>query len=193
MENKEQKIHNILAFLHDLELLKSVTRHSWLSSGRQESVPEHSWRMAVMAIILEEEFPNLDIRKVIEMCLIHDLGEVYEGDIPAFVKQAEHLTNEEQAVKQVVIPLSKHLQEKIIGLWKEYDEAQTQEAQLVKALDKLEVIIQHNEADISTWTAEEYDFQLTYGRKFTDYNQFIKKFREVVDKVTAEKIAREKK
>ena len=189
----EQKIQNVLKFLHDLELLKSVTRHSWTSSGRQESVPEHSWRMALMAIVLEEEFPKLDMRKVIEMCLIHDLGEVYDGDVPAFVKGAEHTINEAQAVSRIVQPLSERLRQKIINLWQEYDSAQTQEAKLVKALDKMEVIIQHNEADIATWIPEEYDFQLTYGKKFTDYHPFMKKFREMVDKVTTEKIAREKK
>ncbi len=94
----EERIENSLKFLHDIELLKSVTRHSWTSSGGQESVPEHSWRMAIMAIILEEEFPNIDTRKVIEMCLIHDLGEVYGGDIPAFRKKPEDKIIEEKAV-----------------------------------------------------------------------------------------------
>ena len=189
----DEKIQNILTFLHDLELLKSVTRHSWLSSGRQESVPEHSWRMALMAIVLEDEFPGLDTRKVIEMCLIHDLGEVYDGDTPAFRKLPDEKIGEERAVNRIVKPLLPDLQEKIAGLWKEYEKAETLEAKLVKALDKMEVIIQHNEADISTWIPEEYDFQLTYGKKLTDYHPFMKRFREIVDKVTTEKIAREKK
>ncbi|MBI2546038.1 HD domain-containing protein [Candidatus Woesearchaeota archaeon] len=189
----DKKIQDTLAFLHDLELLKSVTRHSWLSSGRQESVPEHSWRMSMMAIVLEDEFPKLDMRKVIEMCLIHDLGEVYDGDIPAFRKRPDEKIREEIAVKRIVQPLPPNLQKKIIELWKEYENAETLEAKLVKALDKLEVIIQHNEADISTWAPEEFEFQFTYGKKFTDFHPFLKKFREEVDMDSSKKIAEAQK
>jgi len=67
----QQKIKNIIKFLNDLEALKSELRHSWMSSGRQESVAEHSWRCAVMALVLALEFPEVNIIKVIKMCLIH--------------------------------------------------------------------------------------------------------------------------
>jgi putative hydrolase of HD superfamily len=68
----QKKIINIIKFLNEIELLKSITRHSWMSSGRQESVAEHSWRMAIMAMALENEFPDIDIKRVMEITLVHD-------------------------------------------------------------------------------------------------------------------------
>ena len=77
------------------EQLKCRTRHCDTSSGRRESVAEHSWRVALMAMLMEDEFPDLDIDKVIRMCLIHDLGEAFTGDIPAFLKKSEDGEKEE--------------------------------------------------------------------------------------------------
>ena len=71
-----------LDFLKVAEKLKCNTRHSYTSSGRHESVAEHSWRLAVMAYFVRDEFPEADMNKVIKMCLIHDLGECFTGDIP---------------------------------------------------------------------------------------------------------------
>ena len=78
-----------LEILKVAEKLKCNTRHSWTSSGRHESVAEHSWRVALMALLMRDEFPELDMDKVIRMCLIHDLGEAFTGDIPAFDKKEE--------------------------------------------------------------------------------------------------------
>ena len=73
-----------LSILSVAERLKCNTRHSWTSSGRHESVAEHSWRLALMAMLAADEFPDLDMDRVIRMCIIHDLGEAFTGDIPAF-------------------------------------------------------------------------------------------------------------
>jgi len=186
------KLLDILKFLHEIEALKSVTRHSWTSSGRQESVPEHCWRMALMAMILGDEFPNVDIRRVIEMSLLHDLGELYDGDTPAFEKEdlGKHLAEEEKAVKRAVEVLPERLQKKIVSLCKEFNECQTKEAKLANALDKLEVLIQHNEADLDTWTLEEHTLNLTYGREDTDFSEVTKKLRELVDEETSKKTSK---
>jgi putative hydrolase of HD superfamily len=185
----ENKIDSILKFLKEIELLKTVTRHSWTSSGRQESVAEHSWRMAILSFILEEEFPDLDMKRIIEMILIHDIGEAYDGDYPAFRDQPKNkLEMEKKAVKKIISNLPNNLQNKIMGLWTEYNECKTQEARLAKALDKIEVLIQHNEADIKTWEPEEYEANITHGKEYMNFNDFIKKFRERVDKQTIEKI-----
>ena len=190
----QTKIKNILKFLKEIELLKSVTRHSWTSSGRQESVAEHSWRMAILAMVIEDKFPKLDIRKVIEMILIHDFGEAHDGDYPAFKDQPQNkLDIEKKSVKKIIESLPEKLQVKIMNLWKEYNECKTDEAKLAKALAKLEVLIQHNEADISTWEPEEYEYNLVHGSKYMNFNKFIKEFRKVVDEQTKEKISKNKK
>ena len=75
-----------LDFLHILERLKCNTRHSWTSTGRHETVAAHTWRLAVMALLLRDELPGVDMDKVLRMCLIHDFGEAVTGDIPSFEK-----------------------------------------------------------------------------------------------------------
>ena len=82
------KPEKLLEALHTAEKLKDTTRHCYTSKGRHESVAEHSWRIALMAFWLRDEFPQADMDKVIRMCLIHDLGECFTGDIPAFDKTA---------------------------------------------------------------------------------------------------------
>lgn len=77
------------------ERLKCNTRHCFTSSGRHESVAEHSWRVALMAMLLRPEFPEADMDKVIRMCLIHDLGEAFTGDIPTFEKTAADAEKED--------------------------------------------------------------------------------------------------
>lgn len=90
-----------LDFMNQIEKLKCNTRHSWTSSGRQESVAEHSWRLSVMAMLCADEYPELDISKVIKMCLVHDFGEAITGDIPAFNKTEIHEENEKSCCKEL--------------------------------------------------------------------------------------------
>ena len=85
----------LLDILRVAERLKDTTRHCYTSGGRHESVAEHSWRMTLMAYLVESVFPRADMNKVIRMCLIHDLGECFVGDIPAFEKTAAHEAEEE--------------------------------------------------------------------------------------------------
>jgi len=84
--------------------------------------------------------------------------------------------------------LDSDVQNKIISLWKEYNECKTNEAKLAKALDKLEVLMQHNEADKVNLTHKEWEFNLIYGKEFTDFHSFIKEFRKIIDKQTIEKV-----
>ena len=78
--------NDYLSILHCIAGLKERTRHAWMKSGRQESVAEHSWRMALMAYFLHDQFPAADLTRVLLMALLHDMGEVFTGDIPTFEK-----------------------------------------------------------------------------------------------------------
>ena len=86
----------LLEFLAMAEKLKCNTRHSYTSSGRHESVAEHSFRLALMAYMVSDEVPEIDTDKVIRMCLIHDLGEAITGDIPSFEKTDSDEAAEDQ-------------------------------------------------------------------------------------------------
>ena len=86
-----------LDFLALAERLKCATRHCTNSRGDPESVAEHSWRAALMAMLLAPEFPGVEIDRVVRMCIIHDLGEAVTGDIPTFLKNRADEETEDRA------------------------------------------------------------------------------------------------
>ena len=150
-------VDQILSFLHKTEKLKSELRHSWLSSGRQESVAEHVWRTSLMALLF---FPHLnekiDLCKALKMVIIHDLVEIETGDVPVFMQEpCGTFRKELKAIKKIRELIGGSLGEEIYALWNEFNERKTPEARFVFALDKLEANLQHNEADECTWTQED--------------------------------------
>lgn len=181
-------IRSYLDFLKIAEQLKCNTRHSYTSSGRQESVAEHSWRLALMAYLVRDEFPQADIGRVILMCLFHDMGEAVTGDIPAFEKTDAHRTVEADAVEGLLNRLPAPYREELGGLFAEMEAQETIEARLYRALDKLEALIQHNEADISTWLSLEYDLQMTYGEQECSFDGYINRLRKAVREDSRRKI-----
>lgn len=162
------------------ERLKDATRHCYTSRGRRESVAEHSWRITLMAYLVSDEFPEADLKKLMKMCLIHDLGEAVTGDIPAFVKTEKDETVESKAVSGLFDTLPETQKKEMTELFAEMDALETREAKLYKSLDKLEALIQHNEADLATWLPLEYDLQMTYGTKECSFDPYINGLREVV-------------
>ena len=178
----------LLSILSVAEKLKCNTRHSDTSSGRRESVAEHSWRLALMAMLLEDEFPDMDIDRVIRMCLIHDLGEAFTGDIATFDKTEADSEKEEQIYREWIESFPGVQRKQFQELLTEMSALQTKEAKLYKALDKLEAVIQHDEADIASWLPLEYDLQLTYGAKEVAFSPYLLKLKEQIDRRTIEKI-----
>ncbi len=99
-------LEGTLAFLRAAERLKDVTRTAWTSAGRRESVAEHSWRLALMALVLEPAFPDLDMARVLKLCIIHDLGEAIGGDISATLQPPEGKARKERAdLVELLAPL----------------------------------------------------------------------------------------
>ncbi len=184
MEAKE-----LLRVLHTAERLKDETRHCYTSGGRHESVAEHSWRLALTALFLRDEFPALDIDRVIRMCLIHDLGECFTGDIPSFLKSGGDEERERSALETWVASLPAPYSVELKTLYAEMDALETDEARLYKALDKLEAVIQHNESDIATWLPREYELNLTYADENVAFSDYLKRLREEVRRETRDKIA----
>lgn len=181
----------LLAILHQAEKLKCVTRHCDTTSGRRESVAEHSWRLALMAMLTADAFPELDGNKVLHMCLIHDLGESFTGDIPAFEKVPGHREREQEQLKVWIETFPEPSRTEFLSLQKEMNDMETGEARLYKALDNLEAVIQHNESDISTWLPLEYDLQLTYGEDNVKFSPYLKELKAVIDTWTRRKITEE--
>lgn len=170
------------------EKLKCNTRHSWTSSGRPESVAEHSWRLSLMAYFVKDEFPEADISKVILMCLLHDIGEAVTGDIPSFYKREVDEKVESKAIEELLNTLPEPYQSELIDLFKEMSEMQTLEAKICKGLDKLEAVMQHNEADITTWLPLEYDLNLIYGAEYVAFSDYLKRLRKAMNEDTIQKV-----
>jgi len=175
-----------IEFLGIIEKLKCNTRHSWTSTGRQESVAEHSHRCAVMAMLCADEFPELDINKVIKMCLIHDFGEAVTGDIPSFLKTDDQERTEADAIDNLCARIP---EAGLAPLFSEMREMKTPEAKLYKALDNLEAVISHNEAPLSTWTELEYSLNLTYGEENCEQFEWTKALRAELKRDSVRKIA----
>jgi len=187
------KQRQYIDFLNKIEKLKCNTRHSWTSSGRQESVAEHSWRLAVMAMLCADEYPEVDMGKVIKMCLIHDFGEAITGDIPAFLKTEQNEIDEDNAVTGLLAELPPEFCAELQALFDEMNARETAEAKLFKSLDNLEALVSHNEADISTWLPLEYEENLTYGEANCEWSEWTKELRAEIKKDSLEKIERAKR
>lgn len=160
------EVQRILAFLRLSERLKLELRHSWLSDGRHESVAEHSWQMALMALLTHRHLAvEIDLEKTLKMIVVHDLVEVEAGDVPSFATgeaMEQKAAREEAAMQSIRKQLPDAVGEEIQALWQEYEAKQSNEAKFAGALDKLEVQVQHNLADLVTW--EEIEFDLVYTK-----------------------------
>ena len=185
-------VRDYLDILHTAERLKDTPRHCTTSKGRTESVAEHSWRVSLMALLLKNEFPDTDMNKVMNMCLIHDLGECFTGDIPAFSKTADDRKKEDQLLKQWLSELPPEISEDFSELYSEMEAQETQEAKIFKALDKLEALIQHNESPIDTWSANEFELNKTYAFDTVAFSEWLTELRKAILDDTIEKIASEK-
>ena len=182
-------VEQYLAFIKEAEGLKSVLRTSWSSRGRPESTAEHSWRLVLLAALFLKEFPELDASKVLHTALIHDLGELYDGDISAALLPDENakLDMERKAVHRLfgLLPAEDH--DFFLQLWEDYNAAATPEARLVKALDKAETIIQHNQG--KNPANFDYAFNLNYGASCFQDSPLLRDLRARLDEETSARLA----
>ena len=183
---------DFLDILHIAEKLKDTPRHCTTSRRRVESVAEHSWRVSLMASLLKEEFPELDMDKVVHMCLIHDLGECFTGDIPTFVKTDADRATEDELLMEWVRSLPEGLSDRLSSLYREMEEQITPESKLFKALDKLEALIQHNESPIDTWSENEYALNQTYAFDVVSFSEWLSDLRRDILQDTLQKIGEDK-
>ncbi|MBQ7724818.1 MAG: HD domain-containing protein [Lachnospiraceae bacterium] len=181
-------VRDYLEILHVAERLKDTMRHCTTTKGRTESVAEHSWRISLMAFLIRNEFPEADIDKVIRMCLIHDLGECFTGDIPAFRKTDNDRDIEDSLLDQWVKTLPEEVSKDMEALYAEMDAQNTVEAKIYKALDKLEALIQHNESPIDTWAENEYELNKTYAFDTVSFSDWLTELRKAVLEDTLKKI-----
>lgn len=187
----DRGLPGILEFLRSAERLKTTLRSAHTSTGQAESVAEHSWRLSLMALLFRDALPDIDLGRLLSLCVIHDLGEALSGDIPA-PEQARLRAEGHEAGKAVAerrdlvallqpLPAAPRLE--ILALWDEYEAASSPEARLAKALDKLETILQHTQG--RNPPGFDHAFNLTYGREYTEDPVVIATLRALLDEETA--------
>ncbi|HTL06534.1 MAG TPA: HD domain-containing protein [Gemmatimonadales bacterium] len=190
---QQAELAGLVEFLRAAERLKTVTRSGYTSAGLPESVAEHSWRVALMALLVAPEFPGLDFARLLKICIVHDLGEAIGGDIPA-PEQAHRraagasegkAAAERRDLVALVEPLPAALRDELTALWDEYEAAQSAEAKLAKALDKLETILQHTQGQNPP--NFDYAFNLGYGRAHTAGPPLIAALRALLDQATEQR------
>ena len=186
------KTRELIDIMQVADRLKDAVRHCYTPGGRRESVAEHSWRMTLMALFIGDEFPEADMDKVIRMCLIHDLGEAFTGDIPTFIKTESDETREENLLYDWVASLPEPYCTDMRALYDEMEARETLEAKIYKALDGMEALIAHNDSDISTWEENEYSLQMIYADDKIDFSPFMKKLRQTIREDSILKIEMEK-
>jgi 5'-deoxynucleotidase YfbR-like HD superfamily hydrolase len=174
----------LLAFISAAERLKDTERSGWTSSGRRDTVAGHTWRLCLMALTLHPSFPETDLARLLAICILHDLGEAIHGDVPAPEQQerGNKSAAERADLVEFLQPLPESERAAFTALWDEYEAASTPEARLAKGLDKLETILQHNQG--ANPDRFDYDFNLEYGRKYTDAHPLLAELRSELDAMT---------
>lgn len=184
-----------IEFMKISEKLKFEKRHSWLSNGDQESVAEHCWQMSLLAILINDNLDNpVNISKVLKMIIIHDIVEAEVGDIPYFEISKRKELKEESERKAIAnihnffndIPIGRE----IYDLWYEFEDGKSPEAKFAKAIDNLEVQIQHNMAQISTWEPIEFELARTKMDPHCNYDSFLMTLCQLVKKDAEKKMSR---
>lgn len=186
--NESGEVEAYTDFVKEAEGLKSTLRTAWTAEGRRESTAEHSWRLALFAGVMCREFPELDREKVLMMCLVHDLGERYSGDISAALRPDadDKLNQEREDIQRICRFLPKEGAGEVYGLWEEYSQGITPEARFVKALDKAETIIQHSQG--RNPAGFDYAFNLDYGKEYFGGDERLEVLRGLIDAETRKRM-----
>lgn len=180
IENNSGNLKKIFNFLHKIEKLKSALRYNRTTSGRRESVAEHSWRLALVTFVIADELKlDIDVNRSIKIALVHDLAEALTGDIDSIliaegkVSEEEKERQEIEAIMNLQKTLPKVVGKKISDLWHEFNECKTREAKFVTALDKIETLAQLVESGYKLYAKPE--FLAKYA------NKSVKAFPELLD------------
>ena len=153
-----ERLERQIAFVRELDKLKRVRRQTWLAdASRKENSAEHSWHIAVMALVLAEYAPerDLDVGRVVQMLLVHDIVEIDAGDTfcydqAAVAEQADHET---RAADRLFGLLPADLAGRLRDLWEEFEERRTPESLLANALDRLQPVLNNYASGGKSWQA----------------------------------------
>ncbi len=158
-----------ISFIKEIDKLKYIQRKTKLfNSDRNENDAEHSWHLAMMAIVLAEHSDRpVDILKVVKMVLIHDIVEIDAGDTFIYDTVKNHTNTDEEleAAKRIFGLLPSEQAEEYIDIWKEFEDGLTDEAKFARSMDRLEPLLQNISNNGGTWAEFNVDYQKVYDKK----------------------------
>ncbi|MBS7626374.1 HD domain-containing protein [Candidatus Bathyarchaeota archaeon] len=164
---KEEPFESVLRFIHDVGRIKSVIRTGWrekVGIEKPESVADHIYRTAVISMIISD-LEGFDTEKVLRMALLHDLAEAVTGDLTPTKKEMYTPSNfmelEEEAIRKILSNLPENLSNRYLSIWREMRDSESEEAKLVRSVDKLEMAIQAEEYIGQGYAAERLDEFIT--------------------------------
>lgn len=165
MENLLKQI----SFIKEIDKLKFIQRKTKLfHSDRHENDAEHSWHLAMMAIVLAEHSDKpIDILKVLKMVLIHDIVEIDAGDTFIYDTTKSHLNTDEEllAAKRIFGLLPEEQAKEFIAIWEEFEEGTSDEAKFAKSMDRLEPLLQNTSNNGGTWAEFDVSYEKVYEKK----------------------------
>jgi len=156
-------------FIKEIDKIKYIQRKTKLfNSDRQENDAEHSWHLAMMAIVLAEHSnEKIDILKVLKMVLIHDIVEIDAGDTFIYDTEKNHTNTDEErlAAQRIFGILPKEQAEELIAIWEEFESGETAEAKFAKAMDRLEPLLQNSSNNGGTWNEPDVTYKKVFAKK----------------------------
>lgn len=168
MSNSEERLQKQFAFIQEIDKEKNIFRQTYLAdANRKENDAEHSWHMAVMAMLLSE-YANeeIDVLRTMSMVLVHDLVEIYAGDTYAYdsAANADKLERELAAADKLFALLPDDQRDKMRGLWDEFEAGETAEAKFASTLDKIQPLMLNNASGGLSWQEHGVKAPQVYNR-----------------------------
>ncbi|WP_017495273.1 HD family hydrolase [Flavobacterium sp. WG21] len=166
---KTEDLLNQIAFIKEIDKVKYIQRKTKLfHSDRNENDAEHSWHLALMAIVLAEHSDEpIDVLKVVKMVLIHDIVEIDAGDTFIYDSQKNHSNTDEErlAANRIFGLLPKKQAEELIAIWEEFETGETNEAKFARSMDRLEPLLQNTSNNGGTWKEFGVSYDKVYEKK----------------------------
>ncbi|OYU65919.1 MAG: phosphohydrolase [Cytophagaceae bacterium BCCC1] len=158
-----------ISFIKEIDKLKFIQRKTKLfHSDRHENDAEHSWHLAMMAVVLAEHSDKpIDILKVLKMVLIHDIVEIDAGDTFIYDTTKSHSNTKEEllAAKRIFGLLPAEQAKEFIAIWEEFEEGTSDEAKFAKSMDRLEPLLQNTSNNGGTWAEFGVSYEKVYEKK----------------------------
>jgi len=151
---ESNRLEQQIKFILEIDKLKTVIRQNFISDGsRRENDSEHSWHMAMMAVVLSEYFEGADVLRTIKMALMHDLVEIYAGDTFAYDEKGylDKEEREQKAADKLFSLLPPDQEKEFRELWQEFERADTKEAVFAASLDRLQPLLLNSATEGKMW------------------------------------------